>query len=197
MVCFAFSVSPQALTSQMNRATSETQKDISDDEGLMPILAWIKRLCDHVIHMLGGENLEFVWRNDSVVDPTIQRENLVAYVGAGMITRRRAAELMGETLPDDPMADVLTVTTGQGVVRLGASEESGKRRKTLIRDVEFSSIDKYSIAQPRGPDGRWIGAYDVFASVGSAWRHRPFRTTGWRAFGCRRKWRRCRRRGQG
>ena len=118
VVCFAFSVSPQALTSQMNRATSETQKDISDEEGLMPILAWIKRLCDHVIHMLGGDNIEFVWRNDAVVDPTIQRENLVAYVGAGMITRRRAAEIMGETLPSDPMADVLTVTTGQGIVRL-------------------------------------------------------------------------------
>jgi hypothetical protein len=52
--------------------------------------------------------VEFVWRRESVVDPTVQRENLVAYVGTGMMTRHRAAEIMGETLPDDPMADVLT-----------------------------------------------------------------------------------------
>ena len=124
VVCFAFSVSPQPFINQMNRATSETQKDMADEEGLRPILAWIKRLCDHVIVMLGGEGLEFVWNTESVVDPTVQRENLVAYVGAGMMTRRRAAEIMGEILPDDPMADVLTVTTGQGVIKLGGNPVS-------------------------------------------------------------------------
>jgi hypothetical protein len=122
VVCYAFSVSPQPFVNQMNRATGETQKDIADEEGLLPILAWIKRLCDHVIRgLLGAENLEFAWGHESVVDPTVQRENLVAYVGAGMMTRRRAAEILGETLPDDPMADVLTVTTGQGVVTLGSN----------------------------------------------------------------------------
>ncbi len=121
VVCFAFSISPQPFVNQMNRATSETQKDSADEEGLLPILNWIKRLCDHVIQtLLGAENLEFSWRHEPTIDPTVQRENLVAYVSAGMMTRRRAAEIMGEALPDDPMADVLTVTTGQGVVKLGA-----------------------------------------------------------------------------
>ena len=122
----------------------------------MPILAWIKRLCDHAIHMLGGDNIEFVWRNDAVVDPTIQRENLVAYVGAGMITRRRAAEIMGETLPSDPMADVLTVTTGQGVVKLGgnsAQNSVGKRQSGITG--EAATLGKYSPEQPRADDGRW------------------------------------------
>jgi hypothetical protein len=58
--------------------------------------------------------VEFVWRSEAVIDPTVQRENLVANVNSGMMTRRRAAEIMGETLPADAMADVLTVTTGQG-----------------------------------------------------------------------------------
>ena len=78
-------MSPQPFINQMNRATSETQKDMADEEGLRPILAWIKRLCDHVIVMLGGEGLEFVWNAESVIDPTVQRENLVAYVGAGKL----------------------------------------------------------------------------------------------------------------
>jgi hypothetical protein len=103
----------------MNRSTSETQQQMSNEEGLLPILAWIKRLCDHVIHnLLGADNVEFTWRADEVVDPTVQRENLVALVNAGLMTRRRAAEIMGETLPNDPLADVLLVTTGQGAVRL-------------------------------------------------------------------------------
>jgi hypothetical protein len=119
VVCFAFSVSPQPFITQMNRATSETQKDMAQEEGLAPILAWIKRLCDEAIRQLGAENVEFVWRQESVIDASAQRENLVAFVNSGMMTRRRAAEILGETLPDDPMADVLTVTTGQGVARLG------------------------------------------------------------------------------
>jgi hypothetical protein len=155
VVCFAFSVSPQPFISQMNRATSETQKDMSDEEGLMPILAWIKRLCDHVIRMLGGENIEFVWRNDSVVDPTIQRENLVAYVSAGMITRRRAAEIMGETAPNDPMVDVLTVTTGQGVVRLGGNAVHGGVGKDAGPFFFDLPIGKFDSKQPRDEDGRW------------------------------------------
>ncbi len=142
VVCFAFSVSPQAFVNQMNRSTSETQKASADEEGLLPILAWIKRLCDHVIHELAADNIEFVWRNDSVVDPTVQRENLVAYVGAGMMTRRRAAEIMGETIPADPLAEVLTVTTGQGVVRLGGAEapEGVEKKRHQVLMTSFPRL---------------------------------------------------------
>lgn len=135
VVCFAFSISPQPFVSQMNRATSETQKETAEEEGLFPILAWIKRLCDHVIqNMLGVDSLEFVWRHETAIDPTVQRENLVAYVSAGMMTRRRAAEIMGERLPADPMADVLTVSTGQGVVRLGGNAD---QNGVMKRDGDF------------------------------------------------------------
>ena len=104
----------------MNRATGETQKESADQEGLLPILNWIKRLCDHVIqNLLGAPALEFVWRHEPVIDPTLQRENLVAYVSAGMMNRKRAAEIMGETLPDDPMADAPMGTTERGVACLG------------------------------------------------------------------------------
>jgi hypothetical protein len=166
VVCFAFSVTPQPFINQMNRATSETQKDMADQEGLLPILAWVKRLCDHVIVMLGGEGLEFVWNTESVIDPTVQRENLVAYVGAGMMTRRRAAEIMGETLPDDPMADVLTMTTGQGVVLLGRNSLPSDIEKKKISDQsDEGHVDKYSDAQPRDANGRWTGGGNVPSPV--------------------------------
>ena len=150
VVCFAFSVSPQPLVNQMNRATSETQKDSADEEGLLPILGWIKRLCDHVIHMLGADTMEFVWRPESVIDPTIQRANLVAYVSAGMMTRQRAAAILGETLPDDPMADVLTVTTAQGVVRLGgnpvASGDEAAPERLARGELSFDLLKRQEVS---------------------------------------------------
>jgi hypothetical protein len=119
---------------------------MADQEGLLPILGWIKRLCDHVIYMLGGEGLEFVWNTESVIDPTVQRENLVAYVGAGMMTRRRAAEIMGETLPDDPMVDILTMTTGSGVVMLGGnSDQSGVGKSAMALAI----MEKFDPSQSR------------------------------------------------
>ncbi len=37
IVCFAFSISPQALAQTMNRATAETQKELAEEEGLVPL----------------------------------------------------------------------------------------------------------------------------------------------------------------
>jgi hypothetical protein len=145
---------------------------MADEEGLLPILAWIKRLCDHVIHLLGAENLEFVWGRESVADPTIQRENLVAYVGAGMMTRRRAAEILGETLPDDPMADVLTVTTGQGVVTLGSNSPTSDVEKRYGRfsalGFDALKIEKFDPDQPRDENGRWASTTGAPAQIGSS-----------------------------
>ncbi len=166
VICFAFSISPQPFVNQMNRATSETQKEMSDEEGLFPVLGWIKRLCDHIIQdMLGADNLEFNWRHETIIDPTIQRENLVAYVTAGMMTRRRAAEILGETLPADPMADVLTVTTGSGAVRLDANlvpNGLGKMEDGFSGGgSDAAPMRKFDTSQPRDDHGRW-------AAVGGA-----------------------------
>jgi hypothetical protein len=96
-----------------------------------------------------------------VIDPTIQRENLVAYVIAGMLTCRRAAEIMGETLPNDPMADVLTVTTGQGVVRLGGDPvQSGITKGEFEFNDKAKIVCKYSSDQPRDGHGRWVSSTD-------------------------------------
>ena len=43
------SISPQAFTAQMNRATAETAQEAALAEGLAPIQNWVKRLVDDVI----------------------------------------------------------------------------------------------------------------------------------------------------
>ncbi|MCW2317649.1 hypothetical protein M2322_003213 [Rhodoblastus acidophilus] len=107
----------------------DAKPDVQREEGLQPILAWIKRLCDAILIQLGAPNLEFAWRHDATIDPTVQRENLVALVNSGMMTRRRAAQIMGEILPDDPMADVPAITTGQGVAKLQQNWSANDEKK--------------------------------------------------------------------
>ena len=49
IVCYAFSLPPTAFTRQINRATAETAQEAALDEGLAPLMGWVKRLIDHVI----------------------------------------------------------------------------------------------------------------------------------------------------
>ncbi len=54
----------------MNRATAETQKEMSEEEGLAPILAWVKALIDDIIaEEFASPDLEFSFATDSSIDP--------------------------------------------------------------------------------------------------------------------------------
>ncbi|MBB4200703.1 hypothetical protein GGD83_004532 [Rhodoblastus sphagnicola] len=64
----------------------------------------------------------------------------MALVNAGMMTRRRAAQIMGEILPSDPMADVLAITTATGAIRLNS--------------VATAKVGKYD-GQPRDAGGKF------------------------------------------
>ena len=63
IVCFAFSISPQAFLQQMNRATADTAQQAALAEGLAPIQNWVKQLVDHLlITEFDAPDLEFCWR---------------------------------------------------------------------------------------------------------------------------------------
>lgn len=115
IVCFALSVSPQALTQSMNRATAETQKDLSEEEGLAPILGWVKHLVDDVLAAeFDGEDLELCWCNDSQVDPLVQEKILSSYTASGILTINEARAALGrepfsESAANRPM--ILSGTT--------------------------------------------------------------------------------------
>ena len=72
IVCFAFSISPQALTQTVNRATAETQKELAEEEGLAPILAWAKALIYDIIASERASDLEFVWSEGHETDPATE-----------------------------------------------------------------------------------------------------------------------------
>jgi len=43
IVCYAFSLPPTAFTPQVNRATAETAQEAALEEGLAPLMGWVKR----------------------------------------------------------------------------------------------------------------------------------------------------------
>src|SRR6266550_2458439 len=49
IVCYAFSLPPSAFTPQVNRATAQTAQDTALNEGLAPLMGWVKRLVDSEI----------------------------------------------------------------------------------------------------------------------------------------------------
>ena len=120
IVCFAFSVSPQPLVSQMNRATAEVQKTMAEEEGFAPILAWVKALVDDVLaREFDAGDLEFNWTPTETIDPAAQEQMLSSYTSRGILTINEARAMLGrDPLPvsaaDQPMA-----LTGTGYVALG------------------------------------------------------------------------------
>ena len=72
IICFAFSIPPTAFVKQMNRASSQTQKQSADEEGIAPLQQWVKTLMDRILaEDFDAPDLEFVWFDDTAADPLI------------------------------------------------------------------------------------------------------------------------------
>jgi hypothetical protein len=71
--CYCFSLPPTAFTKQQNRATAEQSADTAKEEGMMPLLIWIKRRMDFIINKhLGAQGLQFRWKIQNAIDPVKQ-----------------------------------------------------------------------------------------------------------------------------
>lgn len=102
IVCYAFSVSPQALIAQMNRATAETAHTQALQEGLSPVMNWVKSVMDYIIAKYFDEpDLQFDWEEEDDTSPKVQSEILCAYVDKGILTDDEAREALGK----DPFTD--------------------------------------------------------------------------------------------
>ena len=120
VVCYAFSLPPNAFTRQINRATAETMQEAALTEGLAPLMGWVKRLADGVIQdRMGHHDLEFSWRVDQPLAAEVQAAMLIGLVKEGIISRNEARRERAL----DPVAegDALTVDTAQGPAPLAAA----------------------------------------------------------------------------
>lgn len=86
VVCFAFSISPQAFVKEMNRATAQTAQEAALSEGLAPLMQWVKALIDRIIFMcFGFSDIEFKWDTMESIKPKEQAEIDKTYVDAKVL----------------------------------------------------------------------------------------------------------------
>ena len=128
-------MSPQALVSQMNRATAEVQKTLSEEEGLAPILAWIKALVDEVLADEFDPGLAFTWSPTGSVDPEAQERMLSSYTSRGILTLNEARAALGRTPLADKTADAPLVLTA-ALVRLALLPDGERPARRKRRGPE-------------------------------------------------------------
>jgi hypothetical protein len=114
IVCYAFSASPAPFSRMMNRATADNAQEMALDEGLGPIMLWIKCLVDQVIEEdFACPDLEFEWLDEKSDDVMRQAQITDMKVKAGLKTINEARAESG----DDPIAggDTPLIYTGGAV----------------------------------------------------------------------------------
>ncbi len=96
IVCYAFSLPPTAFTPQVNRATAQTAQESAAEEGLAPLIGWVKRFVDDVIQSrMGHIDLEFAWADVRPTDPKDQAMILGSYVKEGIYALNEARAILG------------------------------------------------------------------------------------------------------
>lgn len=124
VVCFAFSVSPQPFVQMMNRATGETAKESSAEEGLGPTLEWVKDLIDErIAEDFKEPEVEFAWVKDDAIEAEKHANIVTKYVAGGLLSPNEARARIGEEPYSDPIADKLGTITGSGFVPIEVSAE--------------------------------------------------------------------------
>lgn len=149
IICFAFSVSPQALTKMMNRASADTQKEIAEEEGLQPILQWIKEFVDDLIAQeFEAADLEFAWDTDDSVDRTTQATILTGYVSKGIMVINEARDELGLDPLPDPEASQAMIITATGMVPLNSFAQNQQQAASQMQ-ANAEAKAKMEAARPQ------------------------------------------------
>lgn len=97
VVAYAFSLPPTPFVRQMNRATAETAYESALEEGLEPMLQWLKRIIDNEIeHFLQKPGYEIVWENIRSLNPQEQQQIDLADIRAGVKSIDEVREARGD-----------------------------------------------------------------------------------------------------
>lgn len=73
IVCYSFSLPPTAFVRQQNRATAEQASDSAKEEGLLPLLTFLTRRMNFILHtILKLPNVQFRWKMSQQLDAKTQ-----------------------------------------------------------------------------------------------------------------------------
>ena len=154
IVCYAFSVSPQWATKQMNRATAESAQEQALQEGLAPLLASTKRIADRCLDQgMGFGDLEFAWVTEEATDPKEQSEILLAELKQGAIVLDEYRAKTGRDPYPDGLGAKPLIFTPTGAVTL----------ESIVNPPEELPVAETPPGAP-GPDGRPKGGPEASAA---------------------------------
>lgn len=101
IICYAMSLPPTAFSKQVNRATAGVSQDAALEEGLAPIMGWVKSMLNQIIaRWFGFTDIEFAWQVSVEVDPQAQAQIDKLYSDAKVMT---ADEIRANSLGLDPL----------------------------------------------------------------------------------------------
>jgi len=122
IVCFAFSISPTPFIKQVNRATADSSLQQAKEEGITPLLTYIKNLIDAIVaKYFQAPDLEFTWVDDEQVDQLklAQTNDIKVRNGTKTINEARADDGL-DPIPD---GDEPLIYTGTGPITLADALE--------------------------------------------------------------------------
>jgi SPP1 gp7 family putative phage head morphogenesis protein len=115
VICFVFSISPAPFVKVMNRATSENLKQSALEEGLAPMLNWVKGLMNLLIgKYLEEPELIFDWKMEGDIDPLAAAQVAEIHVRNGI----RSVDEVREDMGADPIGLGNAIFTAQGAILL-------------------------------------------------------------------------------
>lgn len=87
IVQYCFSLPPTPLVRMMNRGTAESAYEQSLDEGLQPLMMWMRDVInDIVVRWFGYADLEMVWDDVKKTDPAEKEQRDAALADRGVIS---------------------------------------------------------------------------------------------------------------
>lgn len=97
IVCYAFSLPPLPFVKQMNRATAQNAYEASLEEGLEPLMVWIKNLMDDIVQEhFGYPDLEFVWDDRKKPAPAEMASINTSYMRQGVLSLDEVRQELGK-----------------------------------------------------------------------------------------------------
>lgn len=139
VICYAFSLSPQSLVKEVNRATAETAKTAAEEEGLEPLKLWVKRLIDFLLRKyLAAADFHFVWSEEVEIEPKTQSDIVVAEASKALISINEARKIKGLEPWPNPIFDEPMFLASDGWVPADPEKAMEIARQKMELAAEFA-----------------------------------------------------------
>ena len=160
VVAFAFSLPPTPFIKQLNRASAEEGGDRALEEGLEPILRWVKRLLAGIIQDdLGPPDLEFAWVPTRDIDPKVQSEIDDKNLRNGSTTIDEVRDQRGQDPLPNGQGAIARIYTKDGAIDLASNDAVTAATVATAQRTASGEADG-SAGKPQDGDEAAAGAKD-------------------------------------